>query len=198
MQVASTGSLDLLVNGKLIISAVTSAFNEPKVPHLLPRTVEPSEKGESTPVPAIVRPPENAKPPPTPSPSASPRPTATATATPAHSASISESMAASLQKPTLKAYDISYWIKKGSNTIVAAVRNEQGPASFLAGGFMVRKDGSIQQFETNSDWRVGDQQSAQTHSALETGGNRAAPWGYDTQQMGSHGKLCDNGVDAKP
>src|SRR5437867_9003074 len=60
IQVASSGSLDLLVNGKLIISAVTSAFNEPKVPHLLPRTVEPSEKGESTPVPAIVRPPENA------------------------------------------------------------------------------------------------------------------------------------------
>src|SRR6266699_2908635 len=72
IQVASSGSLDLLVNGKLIISAVTSAFNEPKVPRLPPLTVEPSEKGESTPVPAIVRPPENAKPLPTPSPSASP------------------------------------------------------------------------------------------------------------------------------
>src|SRR6266567_3290631 len=54
IQVASSGSLDLLVNGKLITSSVTSAFNEPKVPRLPPVTVEPSEKGESTPVAAIV------------------------------------------------------------------------------------------------------------------------------------------------
>src|SRR5437016_5726703 len=107
-------------------------------------------------------------------------------------------MATSLHKPTLKAYDISYWIKKGSNTIVAAVRNEQGPASFLAGGFMVRKDGSIQQFETNSDWRVGDQQSAQTHGAVETGSNGAAPWGYLTQLLGKQGNLSDLDIVAKP
>src|SRR6266513_1734414 len=142
IQVASSGSLDLLVNGKLIVSATTSAFNAPKGHRLPPLTVEPaepSEKREPTPIPAIVRPPENRKPLPTPSPSASPSPSPSATATPAHSAIISESMAASLQKPTLEAYDISYWIKKGPNTIVATVRNEQGPASFLASGFMARK-----------------------------------------------------------
>ena len=198
IQVASSGSLDLLVNGKPIISAVTSAFNEPKVPRLPPRTVEPSEKGESTPVPAIVRPPENAKPPPTPSPSASPTATATANATPAHSASISESMAASLQKPTLEAYDISYWIKKGSNTIVAAVRNEQGPASFLASGFIVRKNGSIQQFETDSHWQVLNQQSAENRGAVETGSNGSSPWGYLTQRLGKQANLSDFDIAAKP
>src|SRR5205807_1787089 len=82
------------------------------------------------------------------------------TAGPAHSESIPELIATSSQKPTLDAYDISYWIKKGPNTIVATVRNTQGPARFLASGFMVRKDGNIQQFETNSDWRVGDRHGA--------------------------------------
>src|SRR5437764_578920 len=150
IQVASSGSLDLVVNGKLIVSATISAFNAPKGNRLPPLTVEPSEISEPTPIPAIVRPPENGKPLPASRPSASP--TATATATPAYSASISESMAASLQKPTVEACDISYWIKKGPNTIVAAVRNEQGPASFLASGLMVRNNGSIQPYETNSDW----------------------------------------------
>jgi hypothetical protein len=113
-------------------------------------------------------------------------------------ASIYESMATSLQKPTLDAYDISYWLKKGSNTIVAAVRNNQGPASFLASGFMVRKDGSTRGFETNRDWRVGDQQSAQKQRTVETGGNGSAPWGYLTQQLGKPVNLSDFDAVAKP
>ena len=86
IQVASSGSLDLLVNGKLITSAATSALKEPKIPRLPKLTSEPSEKEKvetTTPPPAVVRPPQNAKPPPSPSPSASP----SATATPAHSES---------------------------------------------------------------------------------------------------------------
>jgi len=197
IQVASSGSLDLLVNGKLIAGATTSQLKEPEMPRLPQLTTEPSEKEKvemTTPSPAVVRPSQNAQPPPSPSPSASP----SATATPAHSASIFESMATSLQKPTLHAYDISYWIKKGSNTIVAGVRNNQGPASFLASGFMVRKDGSIQQFETNSDWRVGDQQSAQKQRAVETGSNGSAPWGYLTQQLGEPVNPSDFDAVAKP
>jgi Dolichyl-phosphate-mannose-protein mannosyltransferase len=197
IQVASSGSLDLLVNGKLITSAASSPVKEPEVPRLPELTTEPSEKEEvemTTPPPAVVRPPQNAQPPPSPSPSASP----SATATPAHLASVYESMATSLQKPTLDAYDISYWIKKGSNTIVAAVRNNQGPASFLASGFMVRKDGSTRGFETNRDWRVGDQQSAQKQHAVETGSNGSAPWGYLTQQLGKPVNLSDFDAVAKP
>src|SRR6266516_3324896 len=197
IQVARSGSLDLLVNGKLITGAATSPLKEPKMPGLPKLTTEPSEKDTvemTTPPPAIVRPPQNAKPLPIPSPSASPSPSAA----PANSASITELMAISSQKPTLDAYDISYWIKKGPNTIVAAVRNTQGPARFLASGFMVRKDGSIQQFETNSDWRVGNEQSAQKQRAIEAGSNGSAPWGYLTQQSHSPVNISDFDVVAKP
>ena len=203
IQVASSGSLDLLVNGKLITGVASSPLKEPKTPSLPRLTSEPSEKEKTemtTPPPAIVRPPQNLKPPPTPRPSASPSPASSpsATAAPAHSESIPELMATSSQKPTLDAYDISYWIKKGPNTIVATVRNTQGPARFLATGFMVRKDGNIQQFETNSDWRVSDQQGAQKQHAVEAGSNGSAPWGYLTQQLHSPVNLSDFDVVAKP
>src|SRR5438067_189023 len=197
IQVASSGSLDLLVNGKLITGAAIFTRKEPKIPRLPDLTSEPSEKEKvemTTPPPAVVSPPQNAKPPPSPSPSASP----SATATPAHSASISESMVTSLHKPTLDAYDISYWIKKGSNTIVAAARNEQGPASFLASGFMVRRDRSTRGFETNADWRVGNQQNAQKQSVVEIGGNGSAPWGYLTQELGNLVNVSDFDSVAKP
>jgi hypothetical protein len=208
IQVASSGSLDLLINGKLIISAVTSAFNEPKVPRLPRLMMEPSEKDESTPVPAIVRPAENAKPPPTPSPSPSPQgvsarqlttvPSLRASPTPADSTSASGSPTAPIKQLALEAYDISYWIKKGPNTIVAAVRDEQGPASFLASGFMVRKNGSIQQFETDSHWQVLNQRSAENRGAVETGSNGSSPWGYLTQQLGNQANLSDVDTVAKP
>ena len=197
IQVASSGSLDLLVNGKLITSSATFRRKEPKIQRLPELTSEPSEKEKvetTTPPPAVVSPPQNAKPPASPNPSASP----SATATPAHSATISESMVASLHKPTLDAYDISYWIKKGSNTIVAAVRNSQGPASLLASGFMVRKDGSTQEFETKADWRVGNQQNAQKQSVVEIGGNGSAPWGYLTQELGNLVNVSDFDSVVKP
>jgi hypothetical protein len=199
IQVASSGSLDLLVNGKLITSSATFRRKEPKIQRLPELTSEPSEKEKiemMSPPPTAISPPQNAKAPPSPSPA--PSPSATAATTPAHSAIISESMATSLHTPTLDAYDISYWIKKGSNTIVAAVRNEQGPASFLASGFMVRRDGSTRGFETNADWRVGDQQNAQKQSVVEIGGNGSAPWGYLTQESGDPVNLSDFDAVAKP
>src|SRR5947199_8309143 len=203
IQVASSGSLDLLVNGKLITSVAASPLKEPKMPSLPRLTKEPLEKEKvemTPPPPAIVRLPQNLKPLPTPSSSASPSPSSSpsSTAGPAHSESIPELIATSSQKPTLDAYDISYWIKKGPNTIDATVRNTQGPARFLASGFIVRKDGSIQQFETNSDWRVGDQQGAQKQRAVEAGSNGSAPWGYLTQELHSPVNLSDFDVVAKP
>src|SRR5438876_8146206 len=180
-----------------------SPLKEPKMPGLPRLTREPLEKEKvemTTPPPAIVRLPQNLKPLPTPSSSASPSPSSSpsSTAGPARSESIPELIATSTQKPTLDAYDISYWIKKGPNTIVATVRNTQGPARFLASGFIVRKDGSIQQFETNSDWRVGDQQGAQKQRAVEAGSNGSAPWGYLTQELHSPVNISDLDVVAKP
>ena len=197
IQVASSGSLDLLVNGKLITGAATSQLRESKVPRLPRMTTEPSEKDKATmatPPPAIVMPPQNAKPPPSVSPSSTPGPTST----PPHSQNVIESMATSVEEPTLYAYDISYWIKRGSNTIVAAVRNDQGPASFLTSGFMVRKDGSTTGFETNAGWQVGGRWNGQKQRAVETGSNGSAPWGYLTQQLGKPANLSDFDTAVKP
>jgi hypothetical protein len=199
IQVASSGTLDLLVNGKLITGAATSGTKESKRPRLPRLTTEHSEEEKvetTTSVPAVVRPPQNAKPPPSPSPT--PSATPSVSATPTHSTAISESMDTSLHKPTLDAYDISYWIKKGSNTIVAAVRNDEGPASFLASGFMVGKNGTTRGFESNADWRAGDQQSEQNQRAVEIGSNGSAPWGYLTQQLGNPVNLSDFDAVAKP
>src|SRR5947208_2345590 len=94
IQVASSASLDLLVNGKLITSSATFRRNEPKIQRLPELTSEPSEKEKvetTTTPPAVVSRPQNAKPPPSCSPSASP----SATGTPAYSASISVSMTTS-------------------------------------------------------------------------------------------------------
>src|SRR5204862_7087765 len=44
IQVASSGSLDLLVNGKLITGVASSPLKEPKTPSLPKLTSEPSEK----------------------------------------------------------------------------------------------------------------------------------------------------------
>lgn len=186
LQVASSGNLDLLVNGKLITSAATSQVFEQKLPRLPRLSPDPSEDSESPPLPALIRPPQNAQALPSPTPSATPTPGANAvSSTPEpHSVSGSEPISSYLQKPVLEAYDISYWIKKGPNRIVAAVRNNLGPASFLASGFTIRKDGSVQQFETNSDWKVNDQQSGQVKPALASGGNGSAPWGDLAQELG--------------
>jgi hypothetical protein len=201
IQVASSGNLDLLVNGKLITGAAISELKQPKIPPLPKLATEGSETSETekiqtaSPPPAMVRPPQNDKQPPSPSPTASPSAT-TIAARP--ESVVVESTSPSLEEPTLDAYDISYWIKKGRNTIVAAVRNNQGPASFLASGFIVRKDGRITGFESNADWRVGGYPSGQEQRAVETGGNGDAPWGYLKQKLGDPAILSDFDTVAKP
>jgi len=200
IQVASSGSLDLLVNGKLITAAAISEVKQPKIPPLPKLAIERSETEKiqtASPPPTIVRPPQNDKQLASPSPTASPSATPNATATRPQSAVV-ESTSPSLEEPTLDAYDISYWIKKGRNTIVAAVRNNQGPASFLASGFIVRKDGSITGFESNTDWRVGASPSGQAQRAVETGSNGDAPWGYLKQKLGDPPILSDFDTVAKP
>ena len=201
IQVGSSGSLDLLVNGKLVTGVAISQVKQPKIPPLPKLAIEGSEDSETEKIqtanqpPTIVRPPQNDKQPPSPSPNASP--SATPTAARPESVGL-ESTAASLEEPVLSAYDISYWIQKGRNTIVAAVRNNQGPASFLASGFIVQKNGSIAGFESNADWRVGDYPSGQEQRAVETGSNGDAPWGYLKQKLGDPVSLSDFDTVAKP
>src|SRR5947208_5695026 len=200
IQVASSGSLDLLVNGKLITAAAISEVKQPKIPPLPKLAIEPSETEKiqtASPPPTLVRPRQNDKQLASPSPTASPSATPNATATRPQSAVV-ESTSPSLEEPTLDAYDISYWIKKGPNTIIAAVRNNQGPASFLANGFMIQKDARITGFESNASWRTGDHQSGQEQHAVETGNNGTAPWGFLKQKQGNVVNLSDFDAVAKP
>src|SRR5207248_359431 len=87
----------------------------------------------------------------------------------------------------LSAYDVSYWIKKGPNTIVVAIRTEHVPATLFANGFLVREDGSIARFETSSAWQMGDQlagnQPERSERPIELGKDGLAPWGYLKQDL---------------
>src|SRR5436190_4798363 len=197
IQVASAGNLDLLVNGKLIAATASSAPKQPRTPSLPRLAPEASEKEKgqmASPAPAVVRPQQNAKPPPSPNPSATP----SVTPLPTASESVVESMATSSEEPTLDAYNISYWIKKGPNIIIAAVRNNQGPASFLASGFMLQKNGGIMGFESNASWRITDHQNSKEQRAVETGSNGTAPWGFLKQKQGNAVNLSDFEAVAKP
>jgi hypothetical protein len=167
IQVASSGDLDLLVNGELVTTAATSPLSEKRVPHLPPVSVEAPQNSEATHSPTVS--------------------TSITSSPEAHLPTISSSLNSSSERAALEAYDISYWIKKGPNSIVAAVRSGHLPASILADGFLVRKDASIQRFNTDSTWQVADQssshQTAKSHRAVESGRNGSAPWGYLPQNL---------------
>jgi hypothetical protein len=167
IQVASSGKLDLLVNGELVTPAATSPLSEKRIPHLPPVSVEVPQGNEATHSPTTS--------------------TSITSFSETHSPTISSSLTSSSEAATLEGYDISYWIKKGPNSIVAAVRSEHLPASILADGFLVRKDASIQRFNTDSTWQVADQwsrhETAKSHRAVESGSNGSAPWGYLPQNL---------------
>src|SRR5215471_19028825 len=129
IQVASSGDVDLLVNGHLVTPTVPSSATGRALPHLAAPSASPSQSPEET-QPAV---------------SDQANPARGKTSTPIFEPAI------------LSAYDISYWIKKGPNAIVVAVRTTHVPASLFANGFLVRDDGSITRFETSSAWRIGDQ-----------------------------------------
>lgn len=152
IQVASSGELDLEVNGHII----TLASNETAAKRL-PNVAIP----EPTPV--------NAKP-----------------------GMVAQGIqpkqkGSPFQATELTAYDISYWIKRGPNIIVAAVRNEKSPAMLFADGILLKSDGTVSRFSTNSTWRIGEHpENAETTSArhvTQVGKDGIAPWGYLPQEV---------------
>ncbi len=89
---------------------------------------------------------------------------------------------------TLSAYDISYWIKRGSNSIVAAVRSDSVPAALFANGFTVGTDGNVQRFSSGAAWWMGAEPEVE-HTGpnphpIEIGKDGTAPWGYLPQELG--------------
>lgn len=156
LQVASSGDLDLTVNGHIITAASSAITGGKKLPHLATTT-------DSTPE-------VNLKP-------------GRSNRTPARP---SKESGSPFETTTLAAYDISYWIRSGPNTIVAAVRNEHTPAALFVDGFLVKSDGSPWRFASNAGWKIGNdpasQDGAQTH-AIQIGQDGMSPWGYLPQEL---------------
>jgi len=187
IQVASSGDVDLLVNGHLITPAIPSSTQGKQLPHLAAPTASPSQSPEETQpggsANAIEAP---AKTTPAASPSEKPEETQTGVSGRGTEAP-SKATTALFEPAVLSAYDISYWIRKGPNTIVATVRTDHLPACLFANGFLVRKDGTTARFETSSAWQIGDQsagnQPAQSQRPIEFGKDGSAPWGYLMQDL---------------
>jgi hypothetical protein len=187
IQVASSGNVDLLVNGHLITPAIPSLTQGNELPHLAVATASPSQSPQETQSGAsaksIVAP---AKTTPTASPTLKPEEMQPGVSSEGSEAP-GKTTTAPFEPAGLYAYDISHWIRKGPNTIVATVRADYPPACLFANGFLVRKDGTTAQFETNSAWQIGDQsagnQPAQNQRPIEFGKDGSAPWGYLKQYL---------------
>src|SRR5262249_42005222 len=157
IQVASSGDVDLLVNGHLVTRAIPSSASGKQLPHLAVPAASPSQSPEETQPAASANESEaSSKTSPTASPSQKPEETQPGVGGQGNQAP-GKRTTPLLEPAILYAYDISYWIKKGPNTIVATVRTDHLPACLFANGFLVRKDGSAARFETSSAWQIGDQ-----------------------------------------
>jgi hypothetical protein len=157
LQVASSGDVDLVINGHLITSAVDFSTIGTRLPHL-PRQSEERSSDQTS----RRRAGRNAG---------------------QKVAKVNES---AFEKATLEAIDVSYWIKAGRNSIVATVRADHQPASLFVSGFLVNRDGSVRRFQTDSDWQVSDRvgdRISQSQRAVEFGEDGSAPWGFLPQEM---------------
>ncbi len=155
IQVASSGDLDLAVNGHIVIAASTAASGGKKLPHLA--------EAEPTPAQAL-----------------SPARVEKQMSKPAKTAG------SPFQPAILSAYDISYWMRRGPNTIVATVRSDHSPAAFFADGFVGGSGDKLMRFSSNSHWMLGDESASagnktQAHP-VQLGKSGIAPWGYLPQE----------------
>ena len=156
IQIASAGDLDLAINGHIVTLATSAAKGSKKLPHLA-------------------------------STEASPPPSEDYGRVAKDQDTIPDKANGSpFQSVELSAYDVSYWIKRGQNIIVASVRSEHIPASLYVNGFIVKGD-KIDRFSTNGSWQLGDQpnseQGASQKHVIEIGPDGVAPWGYLPQDL---------------
>jgi hypothetical protein len=158
LQIASSGDVDLVINGHLIVTAMDSLSGNKGLPELPPAP-------HNTALASAARPETIER----------------ATAQSAKSAKITS------EKAALEISDVSYWIKSGQNSIVATVRADHRPASLLISGFFVRSDGTVHPFATNSDWLAKDRLNAsaepKSQRGVQLGSNGSAPWGYLLQEV---------------
>src|SRR5262249_25946509 len=135
IQVASSGDVDLLINGHLITPAIPSSSIGKQLPHLAAAAASRSQGPEETQSNASANDIEApAKASPTASPSQKPEETEPAVGV-KESQVPGKTTTPVFESAVLSAYDLSYWIRKGPNTIVATVRTQHVPATLFANGF---------------------------------------------------------------
>lgn len=158
LQVADSGELDLLINGHLLTSALDYANNGARLPHL------PADEKESP----------------------APKNNSRTRGGEQSSAKPTKDTGGNFEKATLEAFDISYWVKSGTNSITATVRADHRPAALFVSGFLVNRDRTLRNIQSDSSWQVTDGAGAPGPStqAVEYGDSGAAPWGYLPQEMG--------------
>ncbi len=187
LQIAATGSYELIVNGKLraletlrmpvvksspferigqsgVVPAVTTS---PSVPSLT-----------NTPLNMILAPP----PPDDAAPAATPAPVQL----PAYD-SLDGGQPVVAQVPqattglTFQLYNITTWLRNGENEIVIRLRSPQGPAAMLADGFTIRANGEVRRFTGIGVWRAvtqwGGLHAIKTMPATSAGVYGQPPWG---------------------
>src|SRR5438105_50056 len=120
IQLASSGDVDLLVNGHLVTPSIPSSATGRALPHLAAPSASPSQSPEETESGASANAVEApAKASPTTSQSQKPEEMQPGVGTKGNQVS-GKTTTPFFGSVVLSAYDISYWIKKGANTIVAA------------------------------------------------------------------------------
>lgn len=89
--------------------------------------------------------------------------------------------------PALLAYNITWWLGAGTNTIAIHVRSDVGFPALLAEGFTRTASGEIRRFRTDGTWRtisfVPGEQSRQAEGAIVIGDYGVAPWGVLPQAI---------------
>jgi len=87
----------------------------------------------------------------------------------------------------LQSYDISHWIKRGPNVIVATVRSDHNPASLFVNGLLVKGGSKVTPFATTSSWQLGSNpdtnEATNGQHPIEVGKDGVAPWGYLPQEL---------------
>lgn len=183
IQVASSGDLNLLVNGNLITRTDVLSSRSKGLAPIAPITADPISGLDALSAGEHAR-------------SILPSRLAPAQGRPASSPDVDP------ERAVLQMFDISYWIKAGANEIVAIVRSAEQPASFLATGFTLPGQDAPDLFATNSEWRVLEPQpgtnSSRVEKATEATRNGAAPWGYLRQKPARPAERSDFDSVLKP
>jgi hypothetical protein len=99
-----------------------------------------------------------------------------------------------LRKATpLIAYNISSWLKSGTNSIVVHVRSESGPALLLGDGRTHSSNGQTRTFETDESWRTSCPAShaatPRLTRAVVVGNYGAQPWGLLPRVISTPGSV---------